>query len=329
MKKTKDTPVHWSRKKEQAAGYWQLKFTLGLFRFLPVVVLRLFAFPVGFFYFLFSVNGRTESKHFLTKAAAFAANPQTAKKCRSPMAPLRHIISFSLTIVEKLESWGGRYPFENLHFQDDDITDLIQRLEDGKGVLLIISHLGNAELLRGLAKFNRTGVSRKVPLTLIADMKVNANFTRMIKELNPESSLDIINAQEIGPHTAVMLKEKLAAGEMVTIAGDRTSPSETEKNLMIPFLGEEAPFSLGIFYLATLMNVPVYFLFALRRGELSIKPEYDMHVCKSTLSLDCSRKERFSRSSELARFFAEILENHCKNHPFQWYNFFDFWSKGV
>jgi predicted LPLAT superfamily acyltransferase len=77
------------------------------------------------------------------------------------------------------------------------------------------------------------------------------------------------------------------------------------------------------------MKAPVYCVFALRRGDLSLKPEYDIHVHKSTISFECSRKERFNQSSLLARSFAALLENYCKKNPFQWYNFYDFWSKEV
>ena len=332
MKKTEDRSLHWSQQKEKTAGYWQLKFLLGLFRILPVIILRILAFPVGFFYFLFSKKSRAESKRFLEKAAPFIIDAKTAKKCCSPFAALRHIISFSLTLVEKLQSWGGVFPYKNIHYQDDDIKELIQRLETRKGAFLFISHLGNAELLRGLASFHLMEVSKKVTVTIIADTNVSGDFTRMLKELNPLSGMDIINAQEIGPQAAVTIEEKLDSGGLVIIAGDRTSFNKSEEPFMIPFLGEKAPFSPGIFYLAIMMNVPIFFIFALRRGDLSVKPEYNIHIHKSNISFDkekLSRKERFSQSSSLARSYAELLERYCKKSPFQWYNFFDFWSKGV
>jgi predicted LPLAT superfamily acyltransferase len=200
-------------------------------------------------------------------------------------------------------------------------------MENGKGTFVITSHLGNIELLRGLASFNRTGVSRNVPVTAIVDIKVTGQFNHMINQLNFRSSLDIISVQDIGPSTAVLLEEKLARGEMVTIAGDRTAVGTSVKNLMFPFLGDEAPFSPGAFYLAAMMKAPVYCVFALRRGDLSLKPEYDMYVRKSQLSFDCGRKERYARSSELASFFARLLEGYCKEKPFQWYNFYNFWAK--
>ena len=329
MKKQEEAPLHWSQHKEKTAGYWHLKLLLILFRLFPVVILRVLAFPVGFFYFLFSKRARIESGRFLQKAAPFVEQQKTAKSCRSSFAPLRHIVSFSLTLVEKIESWGGKFQFKNLHFHDDDVEELIRELEKGKGVFFITSHLGNMELLRGLASFNRTRVSRKIPVTSVIDMKITENFSNMLKELNPQSGFNIISAAEIGPHTAIILGDELASGTIVTIAGDRTAVNADGlgKKIMIPFLGEDAPFSPGIFYLAVLMKAPVYFVFALRRGDLSIKPEYDMYVHKSALSFECSRKERFAQSSLLANSFASLLESYCKKNPFQWYNFYDFWAK--
>ncbi|MDR2597594.1 MAG: hypothetical protein LBC76_09800 [Treponema sp.] len=328
MKKDEQDSIHWSRQKEQAA-YWQTQILLTLFKIFPVIILRVFAFPVGFFYFLFSKKGRTESRRFLEKAVSFIEDSVLVKKCRSPLGALRHIISFSLSLVEKLQAWGGKFRFKDIHFQDDNIVELIQELENKNGAFIIISHIGNMELLRGLASFNQTGVSRNIKITSIIDTEVTARFKKILKELNPQAGMDTINAKTIDPYTVILLEEKLKAGELAVIAGDRTSVSDTEKNLMLPFLGEQAPFSHGVFYLAALMNVSVYFIFALRRKELSLIPEYDMHVHKCSISFDCTKRERLTRSRNLAISYVEFLELYCKKHPFQWYNFFNFWSKGV
>ena len=327
-KKSIESQGHWSRQKEKTLGYWHVKLLLILFRLFPPIFLRILAFPVGFFYFVFSARSRKVSALFLKKTAPFIKEKTIRKKCSSPLGSLRHIVSFSLNLVEKIQSWGGKFPFKNFHFQNDDIIELIQNLENAKGAFLICSHLGNAELLRALASYDKTGVSQKVKVTSIVNMDISANFIRMLKELNPHSALDIISANHINPDTAIMLEEKLSLGELAVIAGDRTSPNDTENKLLINFLGEEALFSRGAFYLAALMKAPVYFVFALRKNDLSLKPEYRMHVHKSAISFnDCSRKERIKRSNDLARSYAELLECYCKEKPFQWYNFYDFWSK--
>jgi predicted LPLAT superfamily acyltransferase len=328
MEKPEEAPLHWSQHKEQAAGYWQLKLLIILFNFFPLVIMRVIAFPVGFMYFLFSKKGRTESRRFLQKIAPFIEDPQLAKKCRSRFGPLRHIISFSLSFVEKIQSWGGKFSLDDILIQDDVIREFNRQLEEGKGAFILFSHFGNAMLLLGLLKASdRTGVSRKIQVTTILDIKVNAHFSRMLNELNPQSDLDIISADEIGSHTAVLLEERIAAGGLVMVTGDRTSMGG--RNLMNPFLGKEAPFPFGVFNLATLMNAPVYCLFGLRLKDLSIRPKYTIHLHKSPLSFDCPRKERLKRCSLLAESFTALLAQYCKERPFQWYNFFDFWQEGA
>jgi predicted LPLAT superfamily acyltransferase len=328
MEKPEEAPLHWSQQKEQAAGYWQLKLLIIIFKFFPLIILRVIAFPVGFMYFLFSKRGRTESSRFLQKIAPLIEDPLLAKKCRSRFGPLRHIVSFALSMVEKIQAWGDKFSLKDIYFQDDDVGELNRGLEEGKGAFVLFSHLGTAMQSMGLLNSSsRTGVSRKIQITTILDMKVNAHFSRMLNELNPQSELDIISADEIGPHTAVLLEERIAAGGLVLVTGDRTSADG--RNLMCPFIGKEAPFPFGIFHLATLMNAPIYCLFGLRRKVLSIKPSYTIHVHKSPLSFDCPRNERLKRCSLLVEFFAALLTQYCKEQPFQWYNFFDFWQEGA
>jgi predicted LPLAT superfamily acyltransferase len=288
-----------------------------------MLFMRLGAFPVGFSYYLCSKKAREESRRFLLRAAAILG---TAER-QFPIRILKHILAFSLTVVEKVEAWGGKVDFSRIHFLDDDIGELITNLENGSGALLICSHLGNTELLRGLASFNRTGVSRKLQVTSIVDFSVNPYFNRMLRELNPQSALRVITTDNFGPDTIILLQERLTQGDLVVITGDRTSPNTRYKYFLLPFLNEKAPFGYGPFFLASVLNVPTYFVFALRQKDVSLSSEYNMYVHRSPVSFDCSRKEREQRTRELARSFAEYLERYCKQYPYQWYNFYDFWAK--
>jgi predicted LPLAT superfamily acyltransferase len=282
-----------------------------------VIFLRIGAFPTALFYYLAAKRARRASRRFLGKAGEKGFS----------LGSLRHFAAFALTVVEEMEAWGGRAALDRIHFQEDDIGELRADLEGGRGAFLICSHLGNTELLRGLADLNRTGLSREIPVTSIVDFSAAPRFRRMLRELNPRSALRVIRTGDFGPGTIILLRERIAAGELVVIAGDRTSASVRDSGFLFPFLNEEAPFAYGPFLLAALLGAPVYFVFALRRGDLSLSPKYDMHVHRSGISFDCSRKEREGRIRELAGDFAGRLEEYCKQHPYQWYNFYDFWAK--
>jgi predicted LPLAT superfamily acyltransferase len=313
----KDT--HWSAQKEEASGYWLLAFTLFIFKLLPIGVLRFLCFPVGFFYFLFSKRAREHSRLYLDRLSSVMGG---GKK----FSPLKHIIAFSLSLVEKLEAWSGRVSFSRIHFQDDDIKELVQQLEKGQGAFLISSHLGNMEFIRGLAGFNRTGVSKEIAVNAIVDFSVTAHFNRMLKKSNPKAETQIINARDLGPETVISLQEKIDNGELVVIAGDRTSANAGSRFLPFSFLNSNAPFPYGPFFLAAILEAPVYLVFAVRQKDISLFSHYDLHIHKSPVSFDCPRSERDNRITDLASWFVSLLERYCKERPYQWYNFYDFWG---
>jgi predicted LPLAT superfamily acyltransferase len=317
--------VHWSEYREEAAGYWHVKLILIFFRIFPVVLLRVIALVVSFFYYIFSERARAESCRYLERIDVQRRCPGGSGQ--KPLHPLPHIASFSLNMIEKVEAWGGKAQFNRVHFNEDDVGELIEGLENGRGALLLTSHLGNIEFTRALAGFSRTGISRNVPVTGLMDISVTGHFNRMIQELNPESGLQLISVSEVGPETVILLQERIARGELVAIAGDRTSANTRNKYFYLPFLGREAPFAYGSFLLAALLNAPSYFIFALRQKDLSLSPRYDMHIHRVPIDFNCSRKEREQRMEQLARLFAGWLEHYCILHPYQWYNFYDFWAE--
>lgn len=294
---------------------------LFLFKAFPPVVSRLCAFPVSLCYYLSSPRVRRESRRFFDTLALVSGSPKGEK-----YSSYKHIAAFALALVEKVEAWGGRIDLDKVHFQGD-IPDLIGRLERKEGALLICSHLGNAELLRALADHNRTGVSRGIPVISIVDFSVAEQFNRMLSELNPASANCLVSAKNIGVETVERLQDCIAAGGLVVIAGDRTSANTRSRYCLIPFLGKDAPFALGPFYLAALLKTAVYFVFALRRRSLSVSVEYDMLAYKSPLVFDGPRSERNGRIETLARAFAARLEALCREHPYEWYNFYNFWEK--
>jgi predicted LPLAT superfamily acyltransferase len=312
-------PSHWSEYKEQDTGFWQFKLMRFVIKWFPILIARLVAFGVSVLYYLFSRQARNESRRYLNKLAALYPEKR--------FYILPHLTAFALSLVERVEAWCGKALFKRIHFQDDDIDELVDNLEQGKGALFIASHLGNMEFARALAGYSRTGVSRNVPVTVIVDFTMTNNFGRMLRELNPGCQLHTINSNDISPETVILLQDRIAVGGIVAIAGDRTSPNTRNRYIMLPFLNEKAPFPYGSFLLAALLNAPSYLIFALRQKDVTLRSRYDLHVHKSPVSFDCSRQERKRRIEDLARFFSEKLEYYCKQHPYQWYNFFDFWGE--
>ena len=301
-----------------------LAITFAVFKLLPPIFLRLLAFPVGFFYYLFGKKARAFSQAYLRQLQAFLAQKNDTRKIGH--SSLKHILSFALALAEKIQGWAGKLSFRQISFQDDDISDLMQNLEAGRGVMLIVSHLGNAELLRGLASLNETGVSRSFTVNAILDTKVTAGFNALLKKINAETTLNVFSADEIGPDTMILLQQKAEAGEMIVIAGDRKSANTQNRFVTNDFLGKPAQFAYGAYMLVALLNLPTYFVFGLRKKDIGLSPLYDFFVRKNPVDFDCPRKERDARIQQTISAYAGVLEELCVTHPYQWYNFFDFWA---
>ena len=315
-------PKNWYEvKQNNRVGYALMLFVL---RFFPVGFMRFLAFPIGFFYWIFSHNARRVSKEYFSH---LASSKGTNVKQYST---LKHIISFALNLVENVQAWAGKSSFKNVTWQNDDIGDLVKNIDNGHGSIIVISHLGNAQMLKALASAGESGTQRKISLTTISDANISAGFNALLLQINRDSAFHIISSNDIGPETIFTLQERLEKGEVVVIAGDRVS-AHTNRNIEVNFLGERTLLPYGVFLLLSLLNVPTYFVNGLRVRDFSLKSKYNMYVKKNTIDFACGRKERESRILQTAQSYAENLENLSKQYPYQWYNFFDFWqhSKAV
>ncbi len=320
MTDKKEEELHWSEEKEVVSSNKPLKFLLLLFKFFPRFVVHLFAFPVGFFYFLFSSRARIECRRY-QKQLRFFSNGKEPPRIRSSV----QIISFCLCVLEKMEGWLGKIQYKNLISEGEDLRFLIERLEKGEGAVLIGSHLGNIELLRSLSSFNRTGVKRSVPVTAIMEVKSTEQFNKTLEEINPGSAFNVIDPENITPDTMIFLQEEIEKGGLVVFAADRTSARSRSRVLRKDFLGKPADFPYGVFLLCFLLKAPVYYVFGLRSKTLTLFPKNYMFVEKSSVSLNLPRQKREEGIEMLSDEFVKTLEKYVLRFPYQWYNFYNFW----
>lgn len=306
-----------SEKSRSGKGYALMLFVL---KYFPDRFMRFLAYIIGFFYWIFSPRQRMFSRSFLESAHKAGASFNGKR-----ISTLKHFISFALNLVEILQSWAGRYSFKNVTWQDDDVGDLVSNINSRKGAVCVISHIGNAQMMKGLAAMNEAGTEHKIPITSVVDTKITGGFVRLMEKVNPDSNFHIVSADNIGPETIFLLQERIEQGEIVVIAGDRTG-AHSSRYINLPFMGKNANFPYGVFLLIALLEAPTYFIFGLRHKDLTLNPAYNMYVKKNPISFDCGRKEREQRITSTAQNYVTELERHAKTNPYQWYNFFDFWS---
>ena len=112
-----------------------------------------------------------------------------------------------------------------------------------------------------------------------------------------------------------MISEALDEGELVCFLGDRYV--NEDKLLTSELMGHKADFPFGPFHLAARLKVPVFFYFAVR--------EKDMTYRFSFVNAEKPVSRKGGEDMILGQFI-KSLENEMKQHPEQWYNYYDFWK---
>ena len=242
------------------------------------------------------------------------------------ISPYRQILSFSFCVLEKMQGWLGKFNFNRIEYQQDDIDILLNQLKENKGALLLSSHQGNLELMRSLSENNRQLVGHAVPVVAIMETNATKQFNQTLSQINSNFNMNLIDPSQIGPDTICTLMDFIEQGALVIISGDRTSARSRDKYLSKNFLGKPAPFPYGTFLIPFLLKAPVYYMFGFRSKNSIFNPKYKVYIEKSQIDLECSRSERDERISEICSEFIEKVEKFCEIYPYQWYNFFNFWN---
>lgn len=141
----------------------------------------------------------------------------------------------------------------------------------------------------------------------------------------PQAGINLVPVTDIGPETAMLLKEKLERNEWVAIVGDRIAVTPQRggewRVCWSEFMGQPAPFPQGPFILASILRCPVQLIFALRQqGKLHI------HCEPFADPLTLPRAERQAALQHAIDRYAQRLEHYALQSPLDWFNFFDFWQ---
>lgn len=313
--------VSWTNDNEVVKSNKALLLLLKLFKFQPSWLVHLLIYPVAFFYWIFSKRGRDMSLNYQRNLSEY-----TNKEAPKKISAYRQILSFCLCVLEKMEGWLGKINLNQLEYQDDDVKALISQLNEGKGAILFGAHMGNLELLRALASYDRTNVDHPIQVIIIMQKNATQQFAKTIQEINPKFELNAVDPEEITPETIERFSDLIDNGGLLVLTGDRLSANSNSKTITTNFLGKPAKLPYGVFLIAALLKAPVYYTFAMRKRLTAFNPINRMYVTKSQISFeDCPRGERENRIKLFADEFVTQIEQKCKEYPYQWYNFYNFW----
>ncbi|WP_392558857.1 glycosyltransferase family 2 protein [Orbus mooreae] len=311
----KSTQLHWSQTKERQ-GLWGIKFILSLYRWLGRRAAKWIMLPVITYFWLTGTNQRKASKAYLQKINQHY--DRVALVEQKKLTTFHHFYRFGESLLDKLASWQGDIKINDLYYPDK--KQCLDIIEKQQGIILIGSHLGDLEMCRAIAN-----LSHNVTINALVFTHHAKRFNQVLKEVNPTSTINLIQVDTLGADTAILLKQKLDAGEWIAIVGDRTSTNihqRTSENSVIwaNFLGQPAPFPKGPFILSAVLGFPVYLIWGLKPNG-----RFQFYFEHFTDKLILPRKDRDAVLSSIVQNYASRLEHYCLISPLDWFNFYDFW----
>lgn len=312
---TRRQATHWA-KQEEVKGLWGMRIMLTVWRLLGRRAFSLLLWPVVAVYWLTASSARKASQNWLSRVREQLQLRQMPVPAR--LTSYHHFLRFGNAMLDKVAGWRGELRLgQEVVFSPG--AEAALDLEDSTGKLLLASHLGDVEACRALA--HRKGAKILNALVFTDNAQ---RFKQIMAEMAPQAGVNLMPVSDIGPETAMLLKEKLDNGEWVAIVGDRVAVNTARggdwRVNWSPFMGQPAPFPQGPFILASILRCPVLLIFALQQqGKLHI------HCEAFADPLLLPRAERQQALQQTIDRYAERLEHYALQSPLDWFNFFDFW----
>ena len=195
------------------------------------------------------------------------------------------------------------------------IPDLHRAMSQGRGVLLIGAHIGSFDALRALS-LQRPDVEIRVVL----DAAHSPMLSAILKKLNPRIAAGIIDPRKEGTTVALEIGAALQRGALVTMLADRGRPGNPE--VSVEFLGSPAMFPTAPWQIAAAAHAPIVLCVSLFRGGT----RYDLHFERISEGLQLPRRGRQQQIQSLVECYAERLTDFLRLAPYNWFNFYDFWT---
>ena len=195
-------------------------------------------------------------------------------------------------------------------------TENLERLHrEGSGAILLGAHVGSFEAMRAATAFHTFPVYM---LTYEANAR---RLQAFLKQVGRDLSQYIIEITPDNPSYIFRVRDLINQGAFVAILGDRIGINE--KTTQAELFGSKAPFPTGPYTLAALLQCPIYLTFGLYAGN----NRYDLYCEPFCETVSLPRQTRAAALGQYAQLYAKRLEHFCQLAPYNWFNFFNFWSQ--
>ena len=292
---------HWTARRERGS-LWAVKLMIRLSLTLGRAPTRPILWLISGYFVMAAHQARHASRDYLSRVFGRRA---------SLWHVFQHFLCFSTTIHDRIFILNKQADLFDIRMHGEGAMHAMNDMHGG--LLLFGAHMGSFDALRAAA---RTLTERTVTMAMYEE---NARkISQMLADINPEAASGIL---PLGRFDSMLeIQDRLANGQIVGILADR-SFGKSEMRPM-PVLGTDAPLPISAFRMAALLRVPVFFMVSLYRGG----NRYDVYFEQLANFKDYLPSEKEAVMTEARRNYAKMLTRFCREAPYNWFNFFEFWN---
>lgn len=266
-------------------------------------VAQVLLYPITAYFLVSSPRQRATAHAYLARALGRPARPRDV---------WRLYFAFASTILDRV--WLVPGETRGFTIEIRGLEELRQLIAQGRGCLLFGAHFGSFEALRAVAD---AGAPVEVAVLM---HEANARLKALIDALGgPNRAKAVIPLG--APDSMLRVRETLEAGGLVGLLADRVPRGDRLHR--VEFLGHPAPLPTGPHLLAQVLGAPVMLAFGIWRGPRHYEVRFEPFSPGGAVS----RADREQAVSASVARYAARLEAMCREHPYNWFNFHDFWSE--
>lgn len=268
--------------------------------------------PITLYFVLFAPGPRRQSRRYLTRALGREAGW---------IDGYRQVFAFASTILDRVYFLAGQ--MERFEVRVEGAQHIDEALAGGRGAFLVGAHVGSFEALHVVGR-QRAGL--RIAMVMYPDNArlINAALAAVAPHYRP----DIIALGRM--ESMLAIRDWLDGGGLAGMLADRSLPEADGARSgthAVSFLDREANFGDGPFRLAQLLKRRVVFMAGLYLGGNRYEVRFEPLADFGTPAADAAEREQ--RLAVAVQAYVQRLEALCLEHPYNWFNFHDFWREDV
>lgn len=305
----------WTGEQSERGAKWLYDLCYFLYKIFGWWVISWLVYPFVTFFFFTDRDRYRASRQYFDRLTSSEVGREALGHEPDWKDCYRQFLEFGGAVFDRVSLWLGYEGRYDVTFPDrEQFLDYVNR---DQGAILLSFHVGAFDIMRFFA------LEKGVVVNVVAYWDNAPLVNQLLENIDSSSQVNLIKINPSEPQGMLELKECVDRGEFVAVLGDRVSPGAHGRRTRVEFMGKPAYFPQGPYLMAHFLECPVLLTYCVRVDDR----RYQVNMETFSDEIKLSRDSRDREIKQYAQDYALKMEHVCRMYPYQWYNFYDFWSQ--